>query len=123
MTYAGVLESTLTWHTDAPTSETMSFVQGVHAVALAAALNVPAGHDTHVDEPVDAPNVLATQACGAVEPVRHAKPGWQTIGADMPVDGQWLPDEQTVQTVACASRAKEPGAHGTGAVARKTLVK
>ncbi len=92
-------------------------------MALAAALNLPAAHDTHADEPVDAPNVPAAHACGAVEPARHEKPDWQTIGADMPVDGQWLPDEQTVQTVACATRANEPGAHGTGAVVRGTLVK
>jgi hypothetical protein len=101
----------------------MSFMQSVHAVALAAALNLPAAHDTHVDEPVDAPNEPAAHACGTDEPARHAKPGWQTIGADMPVDGQWLPDKQTVQTVACASEAKTPGAHGTRAAARETLVK
>ena len=113
----------MTWHTDAPTSETMSFVQGVHAVALAEGLNVPAVHDTHVDEPADAANVPAAHACGADEPARHINPGWQTIGADKPVDGQWLPDEQTVQAVACASVAKTPGAHATDAVARETLVK
>lgn len=92
-------------------------------MALAEALNVPAVHDTHAGEPSDAANVPATHACGADEPVRHAKPGWQTIGADMPVEGQWLPDEQTVHAVACASVAKTPDAHATDAVARETLVK
>jgi hypothetical protein len=124
LTYAGVLAKAMSWHDDAPASDTMLAVHSVHAVAPAVMLNVSTAHDAQTDEPMDAANVPAAHACGADEPaVAQAEPGWQTSGPDAPEDGQYEPTPQAVHTDVCVCGAKEPGAHGTGALAPAALVK